>query len=304
MPSSTVHNRRAHRVSLTYDGGFISLTLPCIGGQGAALSSVSLDGGDVSARTSRRRGVAVEEDSFEDLYLEDFIGANRRVARHLVQDMNITDRQEEFLNRGLQAGLDVEEDQHLVLELAVGYAATGTVMAIEEVALTNQRLMSLEERVTDQEREVAALTEALRHERERVDELEEAVMRLTGRREASVAVPADDDDGVLPYRRDVRRDLCRVSTLENDQARLVNLQAADRREFRDRYNALALDPIPEGRAEGSGGVGMPEGEGWGVGDYRLVPIGELTRSPASSEGRGVVVSDAESEAGSDESMEV
>jgi hypothetical protein len=159
----------------------------------------------ISARTSRRRGVAVEEDSFEDLYLEDFIGANRRVARHLVQDMNITDRQEEFLNRGLQAGLDVEEDQHLVLELAVGYAATGTVMAIEEVALTNQRLMSLEERIADQE-----------------------------------------------------------------------------------------------RAAGAGGVRYPEGEGWGVGDYRLVPIGELTRSPASSEGRGVVVSDA----GSDESMEV
>jgi uncharacterized coiled-coil protein SlyX len=247
----------------------------------------------------------VEEDSFEDLYLEDFIGANRRVARHLVQDMNITDRQEEFLNRGLQAGLDAEEDQHLVLELAVGYAATGTVMAIEEVALTNQRLMSLEERVADQEREVSALTDALRHERERVDELEEAVMRLTGRREALSRFLPTMTQAFSRIVGMFDETFVRVSTLENDQARLVNLQTADRREFRDRYNALALDPIPEGRAEGSGGVGMPEGEGWGVGDYRLVPIGELTRSPASSEGRGVVVSDAESEAGgSDESMEV
>jgi hypothetical protein len=66
----------------------------------------------------------------------------------------------EFLSHGLQAGFNIAKDEHLVLELAIGYSATGTTIAIEEVALTNQSLGSLEERVVALEERIVVLEDA------------------------------------------------------------------------------------------------------------------------------------------------
>jgi hypothetical protein len=86
-------------------------------------------------------------DDFRDLYLADFIEANKRVARRRLECLALPENQTELLGRGVQSSFDREERPDVIMEAAIGYAGAVGVSCMEEVACLNEKFRELPARV-------------------------------------------------------------------------------------------------------------------------------------------------------------
>src|SRR5258708_24308447 len=124
-----------------------------------------------------------DDDGFFDLGLCDFLVANRRVARRRLDRLSVTPYQSGLLSRGAQHRLDPREPYNMVLEAALGYTASCSVAAFDEVASVFERTDELDRRVIVNRDETAAVEQRLR---ERVRDLEVRVeVKRDLRREAT-----------------------------------------------------------------------------------------------------------------------
>src|SRR5258708_30085263 len=110
-----------------------------------------------------------DDDGFFDLGLRDFLVANRRVARRRLDRLSLTPHQSGLLSRGAQHTLDTWEPYNMVLEASLGYTASCSVAAFDEVASIYERTDELDRRVIINRDEIASVEQRLR---ERVRELE------------------------------------------------------------------------------------------------------------------------------------
>src|SRR5258708_3571125 len=111
----------------------------------------------------------LDDDGFFDVGLRDFLVANRRVARRRLDRLSLTPHQSGLLSRGAQHRLDPREPYNMVLEASLGYAASCSVAAFDEVASVYERTDELDRRVIVNRDEIALVEQRLR---ERVRELE------------------------------------------------------------------------------------------------------------------------------------
>src|SRR5258708_21920614 len=110
-----------------------------------------------------------DDDGFFDLGLRDFLVANRRVAHRRLDRLSVTPYQSGLLSRGAQHRLESREPYNMVLEAALGYTASCSIAAFDEVASVFERTDELDRRVIINRDEVASVEQRLR---ERVRELE------------------------------------------------------------------------------------------------------------------------------------
>src|SRR5258708_9289631 len=110
-----------------------------------------------------------DDDGFFDLGLRDFLVANCRVARRRLDRLAVTPYQSGLLSRGAQHCLDTREPYNMVLEASLGYTASCSVAAFDEVASVYERTNELDWRILINRDEVASVEQRLR---ERVRELE------------------------------------------------------------------------------------------------------------------------------------
>jgi hypothetical protein len=88
-------------------------------------------------------------DDFRDLYLADFIEANKRVARRRLECLRLQEPQTELLGRGVQSSFDREERPDVIMEAAIGYAGAVGVSCMDEVAALNEKFGELPKKVED-----------------------------------------------------------------------------------------------------------------------------------------------------------
>src|SRR5258708_29355763 len=110
-----------------------------------------------------------DDNGFFDLGLRDFLVANRRVARRRLNRLSVTPYQSGLLSRGAQHTLDTREPFNAVLEASLGYTASCSVAAFDEVVSVYKRTDELDRRILINRDEVASVEQRLR---ERVRELE------------------------------------------------------------------------------------------------------------------------------------
>jgi predicted HTH domain antitoxin len=96
------------------------------------------------AEVRRRSNMAdTGNDDFRDLYLADFIEANKRVARRRLECLRLQEPQTELLGRGVQSSFDREERPDVIMEAAIGYAGAVGVSCMDEVAALNEKFGEL-----------------------------------------------------------------------------------------------------------------------------------------------------------------
>src|SRR5258708_8841973 len=110
-----------------------------------------------------------DDDGFFDLGLHDFLVANQRVACRRLDRLAVTPHQSGLLSQGAQHSMDSREPYNMVLEASLGYTASCSVAAFDEVALVYERTDELDRRILINRDEVASVGQRLR---ERVRELE------------------------------------------------------------------------------------------------------------------------------------
>src|SRR5258708_17529367 len=107
-----------------------------------------------------------DDDGFFDVGLRDFLVTNRRVARRRLDRLSLTPHQSGLLSRGAQHRLDPREPYNMVLEASLGYAASCSVAAFDEVASVYERTDELDRRVIANRDDLASgeqrLTERVR----------------------------------------------------------------------------------------------------------------------------------------------
>src|SRR5258705_13945737 len=86
-----------------------------------------------------------DEDEFTDLGLSDFFITHRRVARRKLERLQLSSYQAGLLSRGVQVGMERREPYNAVLEAAMGYARACSVAAMDDVALVNEKVDTLDE---------------------------------------------------------------------------------------------------------------------------------------------------------------
>src|SRR5882724_11897265 len=91
-----------------------------------------------------------DEDEFADLRLSDFFIAHRRVARRKLERLQLSSYQAGLLSRGIQVGMERREPYNAVLEAAMGYAGAVGVAAMDDVALVNEKVDTLDEGLGEQ----------------------------------------------------------------------------------------------------------------------------------------------------------
>jgi hypothetical protein len=102
------------------------------------------------AEVRRRSNMAdTGSDDFRDLFLADFIEANKRVARRQMECLRLRDQQTELLGRGVQSSFDPEERPDVIMEAAIGYAGAVGVSCMDEVAALNEKFGELPKKVED-----------------------------------------------------------------------------------------------------------------------------------------------------------
>src|SRR5258708_22321102 len=111
----------------------------------------------------------LDDDGFFDLGLRDFLVANRWVSRRRLDRLSLTPYQSGLLSRGAQHRLDSREPYNMVLEASLGYTASCSVAAFDEVASVFERTDELDRRVIVNRDETAVVEQRLR---ERIGELE------------------------------------------------------------------------------------------------------------------------------------
>ena len=160
-------------------------------------------------------------DEFQDLGLNDFLVAQRRVARRKLEHLQLTPYQGSLLSRGVQPQWEQRESYNMVLEASFGCAALCSVVVMDEVADLNERvdveMREVEEDIRTLKGEVAELKDELREVREAHGRLNRQVGELNTLAE------------------DMRRQLRLPRTPEERAAARIkaDLGAADRRQQLD-----------------------------------------------------------------------
>ena len=85
----------------------------------------------------------IAKDEFEDLFLNDFILAQKRVACQCLDRLELNKNRRVLLAREVSCMMDVEDEKNGVVEVCVGYASATGVMFIDEMADVNERVRDL-----------------------------------------------------------------------------------------------------------------------------------------------------------------
>ena len=115
-------------------------------------------------------------DEFQDLGLNDFLVAQRRVARRKLEHLQLTPYQGSFFSRGVQPHWEQREPYNAVLEASIGYAASCGVVVMDEVADLNERV---DVRMEEVEESVGALKGEVVELKNKLRELRGAHGRLS-----------------------------------------------------------------------------------------------------------------------------
>ena len=110
-------------------------------------------------------------DEFQDLGLNDFLVAQRRVARRKLECLQLTPYQGSLFSRGVQPHWEQREPYNAVLEASIGYAASCGVVVMNEVVDLNERV---DVRMEEVEEEVGSLKREMIELRNELGELREA----------------------------------------------------------------------------------------------------------------------------------
>src|SRR5258708_3916258 len=110
-----------------------------------------------------------DDDGFFDLGLRNFLVANRQVTRRCLDRLAVTPHQSGLLSWGAQHSLDSREPYNMVLEALLGYTASFSVAAFDEVASVYERTDELDRRVIVSRDDIASVEQRLK---ERVRDLE------------------------------------------------------------------------------------------------------------------------------------
>ena len=115
-------------------------------------------------------------DEFQDLGLNDFLVAQRQVARQKLECLQLTPYQGSLFSRGVQPHWEQREPYNAVLEASIGYAASCSVVVMDKVADLNERV---DVRMEEVEGDVGMLKEEVIKLRNELRELREAHGRLS-----------------------------------------------------------------------------------------------------------------------------
>ena len=125
----------------------------------------------------------VHDEEFTDLGLNDFLVAQRRVARRKLEHLQLTPHQGSLLSQGVQPHWEQREPYNAVLEASIGYTASCGVVVMDEVASLNERVEDgLEQRREEgvmKMRRVRDLEDSLANEQEACLRLAHQVGELT-----------------------------------------------------------------------------------------------------------------------------
>ena len=115
-------------------------------------------------------------DEFQDLGLNDFLVAQRRVARQKLEHLQLTPYQGSLLSRGVQPQWEQREPYNMVHEASLGHAASCSVVIMDEVADLNERI---DVEMRDVEEDIRVLKGEVVEVREKLRELREAHGQLS-----------------------------------------------------------------------------------------------------------------------------
>ena len=125
----------------------------------------------------------IHDEEFADLGLNDFLVAQRQVARRKLECLQLTPHQGSLLSWGVQPHWEQREPYNVVLEASIGYAASCGVVVMDEVASLNERVEDgLEQRREEgvmMMRRVRDLEDFLANEQEACLRLAHQVSELT-----------------------------------------------------------------------------------------------------------------------------
>ena len=154
-------------------------------------------------------------DEFQNLGLNDFLVAQRRVARQKLERLQLTPYQGSLFSRGVQPHWEQREPYNAVLEASIGYTASCGVVVMYEVADLNERV---DVRMEEVKGDVGTLKEEVVELRNELRELREAHGRLS-RQVGKLNTLA----------KDMRRHLCLPRTPEERAAARIeaDLRAAE-----------------------------------------------------------------------------
>ena len=109
-------------------------------------------------------------DEFQDLGLNDFLVAQRQVARRKLEHLQLTPYQGSLFSQGVQPHWEQREPYNMVLESSLSYTASCSVVVMDEVADLNERvdveMREVEEDVRTLKGKVVELRNELREVRE------------------------------------------------------------------------------------------------------------------------------------------
>ena len=92
---------------------------------------------DIYAQSSSSN---VHDEEFADLSLNDFLVAQRWVARRKLECLQLTPHQGSLLSRGVQPHWKQQEPCNAVLKASIGYTASCGIVVMDEVASLNERV--------------------------------------------------------------------------------------------------------------------------------------------------------------------
>ena len=87
--------------------------------------------------------VADCEDKFKDPFLNNFILAQKRVARRCLDRLELSKNRRALLARGVSCMMDIKDEKNGVVEVCVSYASAIGVMVIDKMADVNERVRDL-----------------------------------------------------------------------------------------------------------------------------------------------------------------
>ena len=80
------------------------------------------------------------EDEFKDLFLNNFILAQKRVACRRLERLELNKNRRALLARGVSCMMDIKDGKNGVIKACVGYAGAVGVMVIDEMADVNEQV--------------------------------------------------------------------------------------------------------------------------------------------------------------------
>jgi chromosome segregation ATPase len=167
------------------------------------------------AEVRRQSNVAdTGNDDFRDLYLADFIEANKRVARHRLECLTLKNTRLNSLG-GVQSSFDQEECPDVTMEVAIGYASAVGVSCMDEVASLNEKFRELPGKVETMD---VAMTDI---DGQLMDLAERQVMY----EEESLKIVNQLEERVKELEFSLQQEKARVQGLVNsrhDQLRMIN----------------------------------------------------------------------------------